>query len=89
MHASRAHFSSQNAPRKIFSRRLARISGRKMHRGKFVTARGRIFGRKREKSKTDPSAKCNFIRCLFPQGVNGKCVQIQILHAYLKFNLSP
>ena len=42
-----------------------------------------------EKSKTDPSAKCNFIRCLFPQGVNGKCVQIQILHAYLKFNLSP
>ena len=42
-----------------------------------------------EKSKTDPSAKCNFIRCLFPQGVNGKCVKIQILHAYLNLNLSP
>ena len=40
-----------------------------------------------EKSKTDPSAKCNFIRCLFPQGINGKCVKIQILHAYL--NLKP
>ena len=42
-----------------------------------------------EKSKTDPSAKCNFIRCLFPQGINGKCVKIQILHAYLNlyFNI--
>ena len=42
-----------------------------------------------EKSKTDPSAKCTFIWCLFPQGVHGKCVKIPKSHTYLNLYLSP
>ena len=45
--------------------------------------------KKREKSKTDPSAKCTFIWCLFPQGVHGKCVKIPKSHTYLNLYLSP